>query len=79
MCTIHLDYILQQDLYQSQTRYRTEGAGNGGLVLNDASQNGRTEVYKDILTRVRHVLIMRMSKPEEVSATAYCVQHVFMM
>jgi hypothetical protein len=39
-------------------------------VLGDGNQNGRTEVYKDILTRVRHVLIMRMSKPEEVSMGA---------
>jgi exportin-1 len=72
-------HVFSQDLYQSETRARPGGLGfgEGGSMLGlglvqDATPassgmgGSRVSMYKDILTRVRHVLIMRMSKPEEV-------------
>lgn len=62
-------HTFTQDLYQSDMRFRPDG-GTGGLQgqVSRAGQqhSARTMVYTNILSRIRRVLIMRMSKPEEV-------------
>eukprot|EP00611_Tribonema_gayanum_P030255 TRINITY_DN8353_c0_g1_i1.p1 TRINITY_DN8353_c0_g1~~TRINITY_DN8353_c0_g1_i1.p1 ORF type:complete len:1092 (+),score=466.29 TRINITY_DN8353_c0_g1_i1:336-3611(+) len=60
-------HALSQDLYQSDSAFRPAGGLAGGLAVPaDPRAGGRTAAYKGILSRIRHVLIMRMSKPEEV-------------
>mmetsp|Transcript_7446 Transcript_7446/g.11130 ORF Transcript_7446/g.11130 Transcript_7446/m.11130 type:complete len:584 (-) Transcript_7446:6-1757(-) len=57
-------YTLSQDLYHSDF----ESMGRASNYTRKASHNvqKRTTAYQEILSRIRNVLIMRMSKPEEV-------------
>jgi hypothetical protein len=49
------------------------GSGMGGMsAVGMNGQNLRKNVYKDILSQLRTVMISKMVKPEEVSITASC-------
>lgn len=49
------------------------GSGMGGIGnVGMNGQNLRKNVYKDILSQLRMVMISKMVKPEEVSISAAC-------
>jgi exportin-1 len=51
-----------EELYHDASR----GMQNQGILNLNSNQSGRRQMYANVLSKLRHVIIARMAKPEEV-------------